>query len=92
MFVRYLGGGIGHGGNTTDIETPVVPDDEPDDGPDNQPEGGPDKQPSKGHGKESDNGATSESEDEDVLDDEHAVYGDGDAEDEYSDDEPSTEL
>jgi hypothetical protein len=90
MFVRYLGGGIGHG--ATDIETPTVPDDEPDDGSDNQP-GGPDKQPSESQGKEGDNGATSESEDEDVLDDERAVYGDGDAENEYSDDEePSTEL
>jgi hypothetical protein len=39
MFVRYLGGGIGHGENTVDIEAPATPDEEPEDDSDDQPGG-----------------------------------------------------
>jgi len=82
MFVRYLGGGIGHGGNTIDIEAPTVPDDEPDDSSGNQL--------AEGHGKEGDDGLESESEGEDG---EHMEYGKGAVENEESDDEePDVEL
>lgn len=77
MFVRYLGGGIGHGGNATDMETPTVPDDELDDSPDIPPD--------NGHGKE---GAGGESEDEDDIDGERAESIDGDTESEDGDDRP----
>lgn len=77
MFVRYLGGGIGHGGNTADIE--IVPDDDPGNASDDQLD--------DGHGKEGDNEVGSESEDEDALDGERTEYGKGDTENEYSDDE-----
>jgi len=75
MFVRFLGGGIGHGGNAADIETPTVPEDEPDDGSGNQPVEG---------DEEGDDGAESEDEDGDG---EHMEYGKGDIENEESDDE-----
>ena len=80
MFVWYLGGGIGHGGNTTDIEIPTVPDDEP--------EGTLTAQPNEGHRREGDSEATSESENEDTI------YGDGRGriENEYIDEEPEVEL
>ena len=77
MFVRYLGGGIGHGENTIDMETPAAPDDEPGDSSDNQP------------GKEANGEVASESEDEDVSDDDgkrDVEYGDSD------DDESEVEL
>lgn len=40
MFVRYLGGGVGHGGNTADMETPTEPNDDPEDDGDRGSEGG----------------------------------------------------
>ena len=80
MFVRYLGRGISHGGNTTDIETPMAPDDEP--------EGTLTAQPDEGRRREGDSKATSESEDEDTI------YGDGRGriENKYSDEEPEVKL
>jgi len=75
MFVRYLGGGIGHGGNTVDIETPAVPDDEPEDNSDKQPDGD--------HVEEGGGDVASEDEDEDPL----GGYGKEDIENQYSDDE-----
>ena len=77
MFVRYLGGGIGHGENTINMDTPTAPDDEPGDSSDNQP------------GKETNGEVVSESEDEDVSDDD----GKGDVESGNSDDnKPEVEL
>jgi hypothetical protein len=78
MFVRYLGGGIGHGGNTTNIETPTTPDDETDGIADDRPEGGLDNL--EGVNDE----VASESEEEG---DEHTGYSSGDIENEQSDDE-----
>ena len=93
MFVRYLGGGIGHGGNTVDIETPTVPSDEPDDSSNSRPEEIPDNQYNEGYRKEGDVDATSESEGEGTPDDERTEYSEEDIEDQYSDDEePSVEL
>ena len=80
IFVRYLGGGIGHGENTTDIETPAVPDNEPEDGSDSQSNGD--------HVKEGDGEVASEGEDDEPLGD----YGKEDIESQYSDDEPEVEL
>ena len=78
MFVRYLGGGIGHGGNTADIEPPAVPDDEPEDNSNSQPD--------RDHVKDSDDEVASE--DEDPL----GSYGKEDIENRYSDEEPEVEL
>lgn len=86
MFVQYLGGGIGHGGNTTEIETPTVPDEETDIST-NQSEEGLNKQFDNGHGKEDNDEVTSKNEDEDTLDGKHMEYGEEDIENEYSDDE-----
>ena len=69
MFVRYLGGGIGHGENTIDMETPAAPNNEPGDSSDNQ------------LGKEVNGEVASESKDEDVFDDDSkrdVEYGDSD--------------
>ena len=87
MFVWYLGRRIGHSGNTTEIETPIVPNEETDDILTNQSEEGLNKQFDDGCGKEDDDEVTSENEDEDALDGKHVEYGEEDIENEYSDDE-----
>jgi len=80
MFVRYLGGGIGHGENSADAETPTAPDDEPEDNLDGQ---------LGGNHEEGDGEAVGESEDEGDLDSD----GGRDIENEYSDDEgPEAEM
>jgi len=66
MFVRYLGGGIDHGGSATDIETPASSDDEPNGGSDEHPGEGPDHQPAEGFKEEGEEGE--EDKDEDALD------------------------
>ena len=63
-----------------DIETPMVPDDEP--------EGTLTAQPDEGHRKEGDSEAISKSEDEDIIESD----GRGSIENEYSDKEPEVEL
>ena len=64
MFVWYLGRRIGHSGNTTEIETPIVPNEETDDILTNQSEEGLNKQFDDGHGKEDDDKVTSKNEDD----------------------------
>ena len=78
MFVRYLGGGIGHGENTINMETPAVPDEEPGDSLYNQPE-------KEDDGEESEDG----DEDDETSDD----SGKGDVEyGDIDEDEPEDEL
>jgi len=79
--MRYIGGGIGHGGNSTDIETPVVPDADDE---------GSDEGPNKGHGMEGNDDVVG---DDGASDDEDEEDGEVYIENEDSDgEEPSTEL
>jgi hypothetical protein len=82
MFVRYLGGGIGHGDNAARIETLTEPDNDPNDGLDNQPDDG-----LSGSGGEDNEG----SEDEEDPDRERVEYSEGDTES-GDDEEPNTTL
>jgi hypothetical protein len=78
MVVRDLGGGIGQGEKTADIEAPTTPEDNSDD------------QLGGNHRKEGDDAAAGESKGEDTLDGD----GEGDTENEYNsgDEEPGVEL
>jgi hypothetical protein len=87
MFMRYVGGGIGHGGNPTNIETPAVPDAE-DEGSDE----GLDEDPNEGHGTEGDDDIVSDNEDEDFFDTGRVEDGEVCFEDDSDDDNPNTEL
>ena len=93
MFVQYLGGGIGHGGNTVDIETPTVPSDEPNDSSNSWPEEILDNQYNEGYRKEGDVDVASKSEGKGTPNDKRMEYSKEDIGDQYSDnEEPNVEL
>ena len=83
--MRYLGGGIGHGGNPADIEPPVVPDIN-DEGSDEVL----DIDPNKCHETGGNDGVASGDEDEEFFDIGHVEDGEVYSEDEDNDDEDTT--